>query len=226
MQEIISNQEIIIRLFLSVIFAAAIGLEREFKHQPAWLRTHILIWLGSCMLMILSILVPEIYNSNINDPWRIAAQVVSWVGFLWAWAIIKTGLNTRWLTTAANIWATAAIGLCVWAGLYMLWLIATLLILLNLIIITQFKTRFIVSSRFCTIDIHFAAKKADTKKIYEAIKLLPLKVISKHIKEDWKHINLKIISEIRKDEDIFAIKDSIKSLTDIERITVSENVKV
>jgi putative Mg2+ transporter-C (MgtC) family protein len=68
MQEIISNQEIIIRLFLSVLFAFAIGLEREFKHQPAGLRTHILIGLGSCMLMILSILVPEMYNSNINDP--------------------------------------------------------------------------------------------------------------------------------------------------------------
>jgi putative Mg2+ transporter-C (MgtC) family protein len=226
MQEIISNGEIVVRLFLSVIFAFAIGLEREFKHQPAGLRTHILIGLGSCMLMILSILVPEVYNSNINDPGRIAAQVVSGVGFLWAWAIIKTGLNTRGLTTAANIWATAAIGLCVWAGLLMLALISTLLILLNLVLITRFKAKYIIPSRFCTIDIHFAAKKADTKKIYEAIKLLPLKVISKHIKEDWRNVQLKIISEIKKNEDIFAIKDNIKWLADIEKISVSESVKV
>jgi hypothetical protein len=70
------------------------------------------------------------------------------------------------------------------------------------------------------------AKKADTKKIYEAIKEMPLKIISKNIKEDGRHINLKIISEIKKNEDIFAIKDNIKSLADIEKISVSESVKV
>jgi len=64
--------------------------------------------------MILSILVPEIYNSNTNDPGRIAAQVVSWVWCLGAGAIMKIGLDTRGLTTAANIWATAAIGLTFW----------------------------------------------------------------------------------------------------------------
>jgi hypothetical protein len=92
----------------------------------------------------------------------------------------------------------------------MLALISTLLILLNLVLISRFKSKYIIPSRFCTIDIHFAAKKADTKKIYEAIKEMPLKIISKNIKEDGKHINLKIISEIRRDEDIFAIKDNIK----------------
>jgi hypothetical protein len=108
----------------------------------------------------------------------------------------------------------------------MLAFIATLLILLNLILISKFKSKYIIPSRFCTIDIYFAAKNADVKQIYEAIKKLPLKVVSKHIKEDAKHINLKVISEIRKDEDIFAIKDTIKTLADIEKISVSENVKV
>lgn len=108
----------------------------------------------------------------------------------------------------------------------MLAFIATLLILLNLILITRFKKRFIIPSRFCTIDIHFSAKKTDMKKIYDAIKKLPLEVISKNIKEDDRNVQLKIISKIRKNEDIFAIKDSIKSLADIQKISVSESVKV
>ena len=83
-----------------------------------------------------------------------------------------------------------------------------------------------VASRFCTIDIYFLSKKTDPKKIYKAIKKLPIMVISKHIKEDDKYINLKIISEIRKDEDIFDIKDHISSLADIEKISVSEKAKV
>ena len=225
MVEVISNGEIVIRLFSSVALAFLIGLEREFKHQPAGLRTHILIALGACMLMILSILVPEIYNSSINDPGRIAAQVVSWVGFLGAGAIIKTGLNTRWLTTAANIWATAAIGLCVWAWLISLALIATLLILLNLVLISKFKEHFIIASRFCTIDLYFCQKKTNSKEVYHAIKKLPLEVISKNIKEDGKNVQLKIISKIRKDADIFKIKDDIKKITSIQKVSVNESVK-
>ena len=226
MTEVISNGDIIIRLFVSVGLAFLLWLEREIKHQPAGIRTHILIGLGSCMLMILSILVPEMYNSNINDPGRIAAQVVSWVGFLWAGAIIKTGLNTRGLTTAANIWATAAIGLCVWAGLIMLSFISTLLILLNLILISRFKERFIIPSRFCTIDIYFCQKKVNSQEIYNNIQNLNLEVISKNIKEDGKNTQLKIISKIRKDTDIFKIKDDIKNMADIQKISVNESVKV
>lgn len=210
---------------MSVWLAFLLWLEREIRHQPAGVRTHILIGLGSCMLMILSILVPEMYNSNINDPGRIAAQVVSGIGFLGAGAIIKTGLNTRGLTTAANIWATAAIGLCVGAGLLMLSFIATLIILLNLVLISRFKSNFIIASRFCTIDLYFTHKKVDIKKVYSQIKQLPLEVVSKNIKEDGKNIQLKIITKIRKDTDLFQIKDDIKSIADIQKISVNESVK-
>jgi len=115
----IGELDIILRLTVALILALLIWLEREYKNQPAWVRTHILICLGSTLFMIISILLPEMYNSSVSDPGRIAAQVVSWVWFLWAWAIMKIWLNTKWLTTAANIWATAAIWLAVWAGLFL-----------------------------------------------------------------------------------------------------------
>jgi len=223
--DIIPHSEILLRLLVTLIIAFMLGLEREFKNQPAGIRTHVLIWVGSCLLMILSILVPEIYNSNINDPGRIAAQVVSGIWFLWAWAIIKLWVDTRGLTTAANIWVTAAIGLVIGAGLYFAAFVATAIILIDLILVTEFKRMFIVPSRFCTIDVYFSQKHGKTQDVYKDIKKLPLSIISKHIKEDGKNTHLKIISKIRKDEDIFAIKNAIKALANIDKISVSESVK-
>jgi len=165
------------------------------------------------------------YNSNINDPGRIAAQVVSGIWFLGAWAIIKLWVDTRGLTTAANIWVTAAIGLVVWAGLYFAAFAATIIILLDLILITEFKKRYIISSRFCTIELWFPHKKDEVQKVYNKIKTLPLSVLSKHIKEDKKNIHLKVIAKIRRDEDLFEIKNSVQSFTKHDKILVSESVK-
>lgn len=77
--DIISEQEVIIRILLSLVLALALGTEREFKQQPAGIRTHILISVGSCMLMLLSIIVPHMYHATNLDPARIAAQIVSGV---------------------------------------------------------------------------------------------------------------------------------------------------
>jgi len=103
--------------------------------------------------------------------------------------------------------------------------VATAIILIDLILITEFKRRYIVPSRFCTIELSFTNKKTSTKEIYDSIKELPLTVLSKHIKENKHDVQLKIISKIRKDEDIFAIKNAIKALTDVQKISISESVK-
>ena len=223
--DIIPQYEIVLRLFVTLILAFVLGLEREFKNQPAWLRTHILIGIWSCLLMILSILVPEIYNSNINDPGRIAAQVVSGVWFLGAWAIIKMWFSTKWLTTAANIWATSAIWLCVGAGLYFAAFLTTALILVNLIIITKIKAKFLIKTRYCTISVWFLKKWNTAHDIYEKIKDLPIIPLTKSIKEDEKSIHLTIVSQIKKSENIFKIQEQIKKVTKLEKINISESVK-
>jgi len=223
--DIIPHSEILLRLLVTLLIAFLLGLEREFKHQPAWVRTHVLIWVGSCLLMILSILVPEMYNSNINDPGRIAAQVVSGIWFLWAGAIIKLGVDTRGLTTAANIWVTAAIGLVIGAGLYFAAFAATAIILIDLILITEFKRRYLTPSRFCTLEVWFPQKDDEALRVYKEIKKLPISILSKHIKEDKKNVHLKVIAKIRRDEDLFKIKNTIKSLTKFEKVLVSESVK-
>ncbi|MGB2630755.1 MAG: MgtC/SapB family protein [Candidatus Omnitrophota bacterium] len=109
----------LVRLFLAALFGAFVGLEREIHGRAAGLRTHILVALGSALFMITSLLVGASYGHLGDvDPSRIAAGVVTGIGFLGAGAIIRFGASIRGLTTAASIWAVAAIGLAVGTGLY------------------------------------------------------------------------------------------------------------
>ncbi len=224
--EVLPNGEIIIRLLITLVICIVLWLERELKSQPAGIRTHILIWVGSCLIMILSILVPEIYNSNINDPGRIAAQVISWVWFLWAWAIMKIWFDTKWLTTAANIWVTAAIWLCIWAGLYIPGIFTAGIILLNLVIITKVKQKYLHTHKYCSIFITFDTKQKTLESIYNKISLEPIKIISKNIKETDSGVTLDIISKIHPDTNLFLLKKNIEKITKAKKISISESMNI
>ena len=124
------------RLMLAMVLGGIIGLERELKNHSAGFRTHILVTVGSCIFMLVSVSMPVIItampNGTVNnvDPSRIAAQVVSGIGFLGAGAIIQAkGRRIHGLTTAASLWVVAAIGLAVGAGLYLTSIIATIMLL-------------------------------------------------------------------------------------------------
>ena len=107
------------KLLLSLVLGSCVGLERKRKGQTAGLRTFALISMGATLSMILSIYVPQEYLGLKNgDPGRIAAQVITGIGFLGAVAIIQGKGSVRGLTTAAGIWMVAAIGLAVGVGLY------------------------------------------------------------------------------------------------------------
>lgn len=116
--------ELILRLLLASVFGAAVGLERELAGQRAGLRTHLLVGLGACIFTIASAYGFEFLAGHAApyvryDPSRIAAQVVSGIGFLGAGAILRYGINVRGLTTAASLWVVAALGLAVAVGLYL-----------------------------------------------------------------------------------------------------------
>lgn len=107
------------RLLLSLVLGLVIGGERELRGRDAGLRTFTLIVLGSTVAMILSIWIPQIYPNFLNgDPGRIAAQVITGIGFLGAGAIVRGKGSIQGLTTAASIWTAAVIGMAVGAGLY------------------------------------------------------------------------------------------------------------
>lgn len=122
----------VIRLVIAVALGSVIGLERELKNQAAGLRTHIAVVLGAALIMIISKYGFTDVIINTKDPARLAAQVVSGIGFLGAGMIIVNRNRVRGLTTAASLWTTAAIGLGVGAGCYVPSVAATLILAITL----------------------------------------------------------------------------------------------
>jgi putative Mg2+ transporter-C (MgtC) family protein len=113
------STDLMIRLCLAALLGSVLGFERERHGRPAGLRTHLLVSLGASAFMILSPLVAEMGKGIPADPGRIAAQIVSGIGFLGAGAIVKEGVSIRGLTTAACLWIAAAIGMTAGAGFYL-----------------------------------------------------------------------------------------------------------
>lgn len=119
-----SDWELVLRLILAAVLGGLVGLEREISDQPAGFRTHMLVALGSCLFAVISAFgfgaflgtqPPQVRF----DPSRVAAQIVSGIGFLGAGAIIRYGMTVRGLTTAASLWVVAAIGLAAAMGAYL-----------------------------------------------------------------------------------------------------------
>ena len=108
--------ELLTRLLLAAVLGGAIGAERELNDQPAGLRTHMLLTIGACLFTLISA-----YGfGGGTDPSRIAAQIVTGIGFLGGGAIVRHGLTVKGVTTAASIWATASVGVAIGAGSYVL----------------------------------------------------------------------------------------------------------
>jgi putative Mg2+ transporter-C (MgtC) family protein len=118
MNELVAQFDLSLRLLLAAALGALIGVEREIHGHPAGMRTHLLVALGSATFTVLSIYAFGDPNRPGFDPSRIAAQIVSGIGFLGAGAILKEGATIRGLTTAASLWATAAVGLAAGTAQY------------------------------------------------------------------------------------------------------------
>jgi len=144
----VSQIELVERLLVAAAMGSAIGFERERLSWAAGLRTHMLVCVGSCLLMIVSAFgFADILGTPnvVLDPSRIAAQVVSGIGFLGAGAILLRGEIVRGLTTAASLWSVAAIGLSIGGGLYTVATAATVIILVILAGIKPLEKRYIAN---------------------------------------------------------------------------------
>lgn len=128
-----SIQNELLLIFISVVLGILIGAEREYRNKSAGLRTFILICFGSCLFTILSIKI------GVDDPDRIAANIITGIGFLGAGVIFKGDNKIDGITTATTIWATASIGMAVGSGYVYLAFLGTVLILLILSILTRFE---------------------------------------------------------------------------------------
>lgn len=128
------------RLLLSMLLGMVVGAERKHKGQIAGIRTFTLISLGACLAMLLSIYVPQVYLGLKNgDPGRIAAQVITGIGFIGGGAMIHLRGSVRGLTTAAGIWITAIVGMAVGVGMYIGAFAATALCLVVLVLFDRYE---------------------------------------------------------------------------------------
>lgn len=136
---------IALRLACAMLIGIVIGLEREFTHRPAGLRTHILVVLGACVVSITGEMLFSHYSvlGSSADPARLSAQVITGVGFLGAGTIMKEGANVRGLTTAASVWAVACLGIACGFGYYIPALLGTVLIMFTLTIVEALQHKLI-----------------------------------------------------------------------------------
>lgn len=123
---IMSSLYIFVRLIIAAVLGGIIGLEREKLNRPAGVRTHMIVCLGSCLIMLLGEYMHKIDNTI--DITRLGAQVVSGIGFLGAGAILKDGFSVRGLTTAATLWVVACVGLAVGGGFYSAGILTTIIV--------------------------------------------------------------------------------------------------
>lgn len=138
----ISHGELLLRMVIAAVLGGLIGLEREWSNHAAGFRTHILVCLGSATIMLLSVYGFSQFVNETNvrvDPARLAAQVISGIGFLGAGAILRNGSVISGLTTAASVWVVAAIGLCVGAGFLFAAFYATLMVLISLFLLNKWE---------------------------------------------------------------------------------------
>ncbi len=133
-----------LRLLLAAILGALIGLEREVHEHPAGMRTHLLVSLGSAGFTALSIYA---FPSPGADPARVAAQIVTGIGFLGAGAILKQGVTIHGLTTAASLWVAAAVGMAAGAGAWVTALTITVIAIVSLWPLRRIEERFVRKGR-------------------------------------------------------------------------------
>ncbi|WP_245741813.1 MgtC/SapB family protein [Anaerobacillus arseniciselenatis] len=183
---------IMFRLVIAAALGGLVGFEREYNKHPAGFRTHLLVCVGACLIMLLSMFGFQTYmEANpefVNfDPSRLAAYVVSGIGFLGAGTILVQGYTVRGLTTAASIWVVAGIGLSVGAGMYIAGLFTTLIVILSLIFLNKVDESFFrvrKKSELESIVIHAEPKDTTLLSIIDIFEQHKVKVKKVMVERD------------------------------------------
>jgi putative Mg2+ transporter-C (MgtC) family protein len=177
--------EFLIRMLLASLLGGLIGFERDIHGRAAGLRTHILVSLGAAVFTILSEIVSQSVSASSfpADPARIAAQVVSGIGFLGAGVILKEGANVRGLTTAACLWSAAAIGMAAGSGYHEIAIATTGISLVSLILLKFFE-RFYAKDTYRILSIR-TSLDVDASQIIEIVKDKRVKISNCDIEKNY-----------------------------------------
>ncbi|MDO3412807.1 MgtC/SapB family protein [Saccharibacillus sp. CPCC 101409] len=186
----IDNTHILLRLLCAVLLGGLIGWERERSSHAAGLRTHILVCVGSALIMLLSMygFVAFIKEPSVRvDPARLATAVISGIGFLGAGTILFTGKSITGLTTAASLWVVAAIGLAVGAGFYFASMFTTLIVFLTLLVLNVVEQRYIRGHHTHVVTIRGRTGTGLMEKVSDLMKEKEVRVrkMEVHLKSEF-----------------------------------------
>ena len=217
----------IFKLTLSIILGSLVGLERRRKGQIAGMRTFSLICMGATLAMLVSIYIPQEYMGLKNgDPGRIAAQVISGIGFLGAGAIIQMKGSVKGLTTAAGIWSMAAIGLAVGAGMYIISISAVILILFVLTIAENLEHKFFKMHESKIIRVKTRGIVEDLTPYHTTLASYNIHLVDEFIRHDYanSHSVLNFIVLSKGQLDFMSLFAEMHKITETSSITLSNEV--
>ena len=222
---------IVIRLLSALLLGFVIGLEREVTNKYAGLRTNILVCIGACIFTIISIYgFPEVLVSGeefgTRDTARVAARVVTGIGFIGGGTVLRHGATVFGLTTAATLWVSAAIGMACGAGMYAVALTATVLSILVLVSVRFFEKNVLTSStkNLKRLKIAITCSNENANFVYDYIvdKYSQLKEISKKMNKDETLTKINLILDINGQKPIQSMYKSLQKLDGIESVSIQE----
>lgn len=217
------------KLVLSMLLGAVVGYERKLKGQQAGVRTFSLIAMGATLAMLLSIYVPQVYMGLKNgDPGRIAAQVITGIGFLGAGAIIQMKGSVRGLTTAAGIWMVAIIGMAVGLGMYWLSVFACLLILFILVQLERIEKRISRGSESRIIRIKTADILHDIADYRKVLRQHRIHLSSFYVDYDYENseTRLNLVVLVRETTDYINLFKQFEQLHPTKAITLANQLSI
>lgn len=212
-------QDILIRLALALLLGGIVGFERERDSQPAGLRTHMILVLGACLAAIIS---EEMGASFGSDPTRLAAQVVSGIGFLGAGAILRFGFNIKGLTTATTLWTMAIVGLALGFGYYVLAVITTGFMLIVLTIMNIVEKKFVRTNLIRNVVVDVDYEDGVIRTVRKTMTEIAEKLISFSVRKSARtsRLRITIVAQFNKSE---SIEDLVEKISKIEGL---RNIKI
>ncbi len=212
--------DIFLQILLSILLGGLIGIDRELKRKPGGLRTHILICLGSSFLMIIS----RYISGETGDPSRIAAQVVSGIGFIGAGVIMKYGFNIKGITTASTIWIVTAIGLGIGAKLYWESILITFFSWIILFVVNKIEHRFFEGDEFKILVIDSKSIDLVDEDIKQKLNKFNLKTKTLEIEKiiNKNKTRYQFLINIPRNLDLDKVIKELNNLKKIQKISVIE----
>ena len=219
---VIPLYEIFLRLAAALLAGGAIGFERERDSQPAGLRTHMILALGAALVMILSINIAIEFQGQDAEPTRLAAQVVSGIGFLGAGAILRFGFNVKGLTTASTLWTTAMVGMAIGYGYYLVSLFAVVIMLVVLTVVERFEKKFVRVNIMRTVVIDVHDREGILREVRKTMTKLADAIIAFNVQKSVKnkHMRLEIIARFNRSEKLEDMMEVISSIEGVRGIKI------